>query len=1148
MTGHYAVFPDSDEGEGGEGVEPWSFAQPEKAPGAPLRTTPALQGLMAEVEEMLQQTPGRIALQPALAVEYGRFSLQLWVTDGASRYAVKSISQLARHVAEGATYAYGKKLAFAHGLAAFDERSQALLRWLLAALEEGASLEDPFGQSGDDEAELPGPAGRRWHGGADLWGAGFGDARASAFGQKRSAAARGPQRTMALSPQQLVEFLKTQIGESLQLNCEDYSRSRCGVVEVRRGAPAQEQLLEVREVEGGFEVSALWEFSGVVAPGGCALLVDDGFYVTDPGFAPVGRLLHALQDAGGQLRVSREDAPLFGATFLPALQRELGLNPPDALLRYRPQPLQLQFSFDVIDGAIQVDAQALYGQRAIALAISPASLPGVMEQAPDGQPIVVGIADEPPALRQCNFYRQKAAEARALQLLLAYFPPTGVLPLAADGPAASLLFDGLAQFRQMGEVFTTPAFNRLIRPRPPRVQLGLSLAGNLIALDMAADDVPLPELFALMDSYRRRRSFHRLSDGTFASLRNFDDHGLSRLMADMGISAEDVREGRVELPTYQAFYLESQLDGVYRSEVFAKFVQQLRQPDPAQLAPVPAALAEVLRPYQVEGFRWLQTLRAMGFGGILADEMGLGKTLQVIALLLSMYSEGEESAPTSNPAGEPPAPDGAASAPTDSAAPAPDGAAAPAACAAAPAAPAAPNGAANATPCRSPLRRAEILSLPIQLDGVCGPGAPTLVVCPASLVYNWTAELARFAPQLQVAAVAGIPAQRQTARNQPGVQVLVTSYDSLRTDAKAWEALPLRAAILDEAHYIKNHATKTTRAVKRLQASWRLALTGTPVENRPAELWSIFDFLMPGFLGTAMRFRERFEAPIIGGDETAAQRLAALVGPFVLRRLKRDVLPELPPKLETTLEVPLQGEQRKLYFAAEQSLRERLNLQKNTAKARRYGYPVKGLDGGEFKTVEVLAELTRLRQIALDPALVFENYRGVGAKRGAILERIGAAMDAGQKTLVFSQFTSFLDLLAQDLRAQGVPFFSITGATPKRQRLQLVEQFNCGDVPVFLVSLRAGGVGLNLTGASQVIHADPWWNSSAQSQASDRAHRFGQQEVVSVCNVVAAGTIEARMMQLQEMKAQLADLLVGAANGEALGTLTPELLADLLDN
>ena len=1145
MTGRYTVFPDNGEHERGpwegeaEGLERLAAdgcdgglgevtARAEDPDAAHLQTTPALRGLMAEAEEMLQQTPGRIALQPLLTMEYGRFSLQLWVSDGTNRYAVKSISQLTRHVAEGATYAYGKKLAFAHGLAAFNERSRALLQWLLATLGEGASFEDPFGPF-DDEDDLPGPGADWGSGGANRWGAPSGAGRAAVASRGRPAATRGPQRTMALSPQQLLEFLETQIGETIDLNCEDYSRPRCGAVQVRRGAPAQEQLLEVREVEGGFELSALWEFSGVVAPGGCALLVDDGFYVTGPDFAPVGRLLHALQDEGGQLRISREDAPLFGATFLSPLQRDLGLKPPDALLRYRPHPLQLQFSFDVVDGAIQVDAQALYGQRAIPLAISPASLPGAMEQAPDGQPIVVGIADEPPVLRQCNFYRQKAAEAQALQLLLAYFPPTGVLPLASDGPAAALLFEGLALFRQMGDVFTTPAFNRLIRPRPPRVQLGLSLAGNLIALDMASDDVPLPELFALMDSYRRRRSFHRLSDGTFASLRNFDDHGLSRLMADMGISAEDVREGRVELPTYQAFYLESQLDGVYRSEGFSQFVQQLRQPDPAQLAPVPAALADVLRPYQVEGFRWLQTLQAMGFGGILADEMGLGKTLQVITLLLSMYSEEEQPASASAPASE--------------------GAAAPADAVAAPAAPAlgtAPGTAASNVPVSS-LRRAEILSLPTQPDGACVPAAPTLVVCPASLVYNWAAELARFAPQLRVATVAGTPAQRQAARNQPGVQVLVTSYDALRGDAKAWEALPLRAAILDEAHYIKNHATKTTRAVKRLRAPWRLALTGTPVENRPAELWSIFDFLMPGFLGTAMRFRERFEAPIIGGDEGAAQRLAALVGPFVLRRLKRDVLPELPPKLESTLEVPLQGEQRKLYFAAEQSLRERLNLQKNTAKARRYGYPVKGLDGGEFKTVEVLAELTRLRQIALDPALVFENYRGTGAKRGAILERIGAAMDAGQKTLVFSQFTSFLDLLAQDLRAQEVPFFAITGATPKKQRLALVEEFNHNDVPVFLVSLRAGGVGLNLTGASQVIHADPWWNSSAQSQATDRAHRFGQQEVVSVCNVVAAGTIEARMMRLQEMKAQLADMLVGAANGEALGTLTPELLAELLD-
>lgn len=1058
-----------------------------------LRTTPALARLMAEADEMQQQKPGMVTLLPTLTASFGHFALRLSVTDGQSSYTVKSIGQLIQRVAAGQRYAYGKKLEFVHGPAAFDTRSQKLLYWLMEELGEGSSLEDPLPDEGDDEGfcqdgrpddvwEEPwsfdgGEYYGNSQGSSAGWERGAGNSRLSGSGAtaRRSAASSGwnsaslPNRTMKLSPQQLVGFLKTQAGQRIDLDCDDYSRPRKGSVEVGLGAPADLDLVDIREVEGGFELSSLWDFSGVVCASGCAILVDDGFYVTGPEFAPIAQLLHAMTDDGGRLLVAREDAPLFGATLLQPLEKQLGIKPPEALLRYRPAPLQLQFSFDVQDGAIQVDAQALYGQRAIALAISPASLPGAMEQAPDGQPIVVGISDGLPPVRDRSFYRNKAAESQALQLLLTYFPPTGVLPLASDVAAAGLLLHGLTEFRALGEVFTTPAFNRLIRPRPPRLQLGLSLAGNLIALDVSADDMELPELLALLDSYRRRRAFHRLSDGTFISLHNFDDKGLSQLMADMGISAEDVLEGRVQLPTYQAFYLENELDGVYRDAGFLEFVGQFRAPDPATLLPVPASLQGVLRPYQEEGFRWLQTLRRMGFGGILADEMGLGKTLQVIALLLAVYGEGKDASEQ----------------------------------------------------------------------------APTLIVCPASLVYNWTAELARFAPQLRTAAVAGTPAQRQAARTS-GAQVLVTSYDSLRADAREWEALPLQMAVLDEAHYIKNHATKTARAAKRLQAQWRLALTGTPVENRPAELWSIFDFLMPGFLGTAMRFRERFEVPVIGGDEGAARRLSALVGPFILRRLKRDVLPELPPKLETVLEVPLTGEQRKLYAAAEQSLRERLNLQKNTRKARRYGYEVKGWDGGEFKMVEVLAELTRLRQIALDPALVFENYQGTGAKRAVILERVAAAIDAGQKTLIFSQFTSFLDLVAQDLHQQGIPFFAITGATPKRQRVQLVEAFNQGDVPVFLVSLRAGGVGLNLTGAAQVIHADPWWNASAQNQASDRAHRFGQQQVVNVCSVVAAGTIEARMIQLQETKAQLAQLLVGESAGEELFSLTPELLEELL--
>lgn len=1028
-------------------------------------TTPALQRLMASAEELQQQTPGLVSLCPTLVLDCGEFSLRLAVSDGKNSYVVKAPRQLAQRVAAGERFAYGKGLAFTHGLEAFDQASRPLVQWLLATLGQGSSLGDPLPF---DDGEEGAPA--------------FAVARRRGSGQSLP----GAKRLMPLSPDQLVGFLKSQVGRHIDLDCEDYSRPRRSTVEVREAAPAD--FLEIREADGDFEITALEEFEGCISGIGCALLLEDGFYLMPPESAPLVHMLQALKDNGGHLVVARDDAFLFGATLLPALERELAVRPPESLRRFRPDPLLLQFSFDVVDGAIQVDAQALYGENVVLLAIAPEGLVAAAEEAPPGQAVVAGIADAPPVVEGQRFYRNRAGEARALQLLLDYFPPTGVLPLSSENIAADLLIHGLAQFRALGEVYTTPAFDRLIRPRPPRLQLGLSLAGDLVALDVSSDDVSVPEMFALLESYRRHRRFHRLSDGSFVSLENFEDRGLAQLVADLGLSMEDVREGRVELPTYQAFYLDQELDGVYREQGFADYIGHFRAPAEGELLPLPSNLRGVLRPYQEAGFRWLQTLWAMGFGGILADEMGLGKTLQVIALLAALYS------PALDPSG-------------------------------------------LFSHCH-PERRAQP-----EVEGY-----PTLIVCPASLVYNWTAEFARFAPEMRVEAVVGTPAQREAIRSSADAQVLVTSYDLLRADAQAWEAKPLFAVILDEAHYIKNAATKTSRAVRRLQAPRRLALTGTPVENRPAELWSIFDFLMPGFLGTSMRFRERFEAPIIGGDEDALARLSARVEPFVLRRRKRDVLRELPPKLETVLEVALEGEQRKLYAAAEQSLRERLNLQKNTRKARRYGYEVKGLDGGEFKTVEVLAELTRLRQIALDPALVFENYYGASAKRAAILERIGAAVDAGQKTLVFSQFTSFLDRLAEDLRAKGAPFYIITGSTPKKQRAELVEAFNRDEVPVFLISLKAGGVGLNLAAATQVIHADPWWNASAQAQASDRAHRIGQRSVVNVCQVVAAGTIEARMMRLQQMKAELADSLIGATTGDALTTLTPELLTDLLED
>ena len=337
--------------------------------------------------------------------------------------------------------------------------------------------------------------------------------------------------------------------------------------------------------------------------------------------------------------------------------------------------------------------------------------------------------------------------------------------------------------------------------------------------------------------------------------------------------------------------------------------------------------------------------------------------------------------------------------------------------------------------------------------------------------------------------------------------------------------------VLDEAQYIKNQQTLAARAVKVLTAQHRFALTGTPIENRLSELWSIFDFLMPGLFGGYERFRSRYEQPIVGGDEEATARLRAAVGPFILRRLKKDVLTDLPDKLETAVVAQMGHEQSKLYRAREQALRVTLSRQEG--------------DGAPTK-LQVLTELTRLRQLCCDPRLVYEDYKGGSCKIDTIWELISASVDSGAKVLVFSQFTSFLALIAERLRREHVAFFELTGSTPKEQRVRLVDTFNADDTPVFLISLKAGGTGLNLTGAQVVIHADPWWNLAAEDQATDRAHRIGQTSDVTVYKVICKGTIEERILALQEAKADLADSVVGTGGGGGLGSLDRKDLLELL--
>lgn len=406
----------------------------------------------------------------------------------------------------------------------------------------------------------------------------------------------------------------------------------------------------------------------------------------------------------------------------------------------------------------------------------------------------------------------------------------------------------------------------------------------------------------------------------------------------------------------------------------------------------------------------------------------------------------------------------------------------------------------------------------------------TLIVCPASLVYNWQSEIERFAPELRPVMVTGDAAhRRELVQSSLDTDILITSYDLLKRDVDNYENMEFFCEILDEAQFIKNQSTQAAKAVKLIHAGTRFALTGTPMENRLSELWSIFDYLMPGFLYGYKQFKEEMEAPIVEEhDQDAMLRLRRMITPFILRRLKKDVLSDLPDKLEEAVYARMESRQQELYEANVQNLKRLLNGQTD-AQFRE-------------KKLQLLAELTKLRQICCNPLLVYENYKGESAKQEMCVELLKNAITGGHKVLLFSQFTSMLELLAKRAEKENITYYMLTGQTPKEQRIQMVDAFNSNDVSVFFISLKAGGTGLNLTSADIVIHYDPWWNLAAQNQATDRTHRIGQKNVVTVYKLIAKDTIEEKIMKLQEMKQELADQVLGGENMDNPSFSRDELL------
>jgi hypothetical protein len=425
--------------------------------------------------------------------------------------------------------------------------------------------------------------------------------------------------------------------------------------------------------------------------------------------------------------------------------------------------------------------------------------------------------------------------------------------------------------------------------------------------------------------------------------------------------------------------------------------------------------------------------------------------------------------------------------------------------------------------------------------------APNLVVCPTSVASNWVREAARFTPGLRVLLLHG-PSRDATAIARH--DLVVTTYGLLRRDIEELKGVRFRCAVLDEAQNIKNADAATTRAANQLDASMRLALSGTPVENRLRELWSLASFVNPGILGNVRAFETRFERPIVADARSPlATELRAIVRPFLLRRTKDDVLPDLPPKIEIERVVTLSDSDKRMYDALAHTLRASLRAPGERRKV-------------DASSLEIFTALTRLRQMACDPRLIDAALATGGkkvatafpadppsAKREAFLDLVRELVAEGRRALVFSQFVQLLTLWRRDLDAERIAYEYLDGQTVNRD--EIVQRFQHGTSPLFLISLKAGGAGLNLTAADTVIHCDPWWNPAVEDQATDRAHRIGQDKPVTVVKLVARGTIEEKILSLKEKKRALTKAVVSSDAGALDGLMEEDiqmLLGDVADS
>ncbi|HNW37914.1 MAG TPA: DEAD/DEAH box helicase, partial [Methanosarcina vacuolata] len=530
-------------------------------------------------------------------------------------------------------------------------------------------------------------------------------------------------------------------------------------------------------------------------------------------------------------------------------------------------------------------------------------------------------------------------------------------------------------------------------------------------------------------------------------------------------------------------------EGINAEGWIGELISRLTDKTGFEELPAPNGFSGTLRPYQFRGYSWLSFLRQLGIGACLADDMGLGKTIQTLALIqydLEQVEEGAAGREDSKLISVP----NVSTAPT------------------------APN-VSNASTA-SNVSTAPNAAKPVATK-------PVLLVCPTSVINNWKKEAARFTPELSVMVHHGTSRKKEEEFKKEAMKhnIVISSYGLLQRDVMFLKGVPWAGVVLDEAQNIKNPETKQAKAARALEADYRIALTGTPVENNVGDLWSIMEFLNPGFLGSQAGFKRNFFIPIQAErDPEAARRLKEITSPFILRRLKTDssIISDLPEKMEMKTYCTLTKEQASLYAAVLEDIEEAIE------EADEEGIQRKGI---------ILSALSRLKQVCNHPAQFLKDNSGIPGRSGKlerITEMLDVVLENGEKALVFTQFAEMGKILKEHLQASfGCEVLFLHGGVPRKQRDRMLERFQEGKeyLPIFVLSLKAGGTGLNLTGANHVFHFDRWWNPAVENQATDRAFRIGQTKNVEVHKFICAGTLEEKIDEIIEHKVQVAENVVG---------------------